>query len=154
MLLELFQWFEASPIAESARSAWLAPLIEVCHLVGLTVLTGAVGLMSLRLLGVSMTERSVSGVARDLWGWSVFGLVLQLASGLVLFTSESVRWYYSVPFWTKMTLILVGVLFHFTIYRAVTRRDDLQPLVYRLTGAFTLLVWFGVGVGGRALTTL
>ena len=53
-----------------------------------------------------------------------------------------------------MTLILIGVLFHFTIYKSVTHRDDLQPLAYRLTGVFTLLVWLGVGLGGRALTTL
>jgi len=80
--------------------------------------------------------------------------VMQVTSGLVLFTSESVRWYYSVPFWTKMTLLLFAILFHFTIYRNVTRRDDLQPVHYRLTGALALTLWFGVGVGGRALTTL
>jgi hypothetical protein len=154
MILQFFQWCEASPFAAGMRSAIMAPLIEVFHLVGLTMLTGAIGVMSLRLLGLSMTRRSISDVARDLWGWSVFGLVLQLASGAVLFTSESVRWYYSVPFWTKMTLILIGVLFHFTIYKSVTHRDDLQPLAYRLTGVFTLLVWLGVGLGGRALTTL
>jgi hypothetical protein len=53
-----------------------------------------------------------------------------------------------------MTLILIGTIFHFTVYRAVTRRDDLAPITYRLTGAFALAVWFGVGVGGRALTIL
>jgi hypothetical protein len=154
MVLQFFQWCEKSPIAAAAQSSWLAPLIEVFHLLGLTMLIGAIGLVSLRLLGLVMTRQPVSEVAADLWGWSAFGLVLQLASGMVLFTSESVRWYYSVPFWTKMTLLCLAILFHFTIYRNVTRRDDLQPLQYRLTGAVALALWFGVGVGGRALTTL
>jgi len=153
MLLQLFQACEQSSMAGVIRSTWLAPLFEVFHLLGLTVLVGAIVLMSLRLLGLVMTSRPVSEIAAELWGWSVFGLITQLTSGFVLFTSESVRWYNSTPFWVKMTLFFVAVVFHFTIYRKVTRRDDLAPSAYRLTAALALTLWFGIGVGGRALTT-
>jgi hypothetical protein len=153
MLLQLFQRCEQSSMAGIIRSTWLAPVFEVFHLLGLTVLVGAIVLMSLRLLGLVMTSRPVSEIAGELWGWSVLGLLVQLASGFVLFTSESTRWYSSGPFWAKMTFLFLAILFHFTIYRKVTRRDDLAPTVYRLTGALALTLWFGVGVGGRALTT-
>lgn len=152
MLLQLFQWFEQSPMAAIVRSSWLASLVEVLHLLGLTVLVGAIVLMSLRLLGLVMTSRPVSEIAGELWGWTVVGLIAQLTSGVLLFTSESVRWYSSGPFWVKMTFLFLAILFHFTIYRKVTRRDDLAPLVYRLTGALALTLWFAVGIGGRALT--
>lgn len=154
MVLTLFRWCEASSVAQIARSAWLAPLVEVLHLLGLIVLVGGVALVSLRLLGLAMTDRPVSAVAEDVWNWTVYGLILQLASGATLFTSESVRWYFSDAFWTKMSLLSLAILFHFTMYRAVTRRDDLSPGMYRFTGALALAVWLGVGVGGRALTTL
>jgi hypothetical protein len=154
MVLKFFQWCQDSSLATIAGSSWLAPLVEVIHLLGLTILVGAIVLVSLRLLGLLMTSRPVSEIAGDLWPWTVVGLMMQLASGAVLFASESVRWYWSDAFWVKMTFLLLAILFHFTIYHRVTRRDDLTPLVYRLTGAVALTLWFGVGVGGRALTTL
>lgn len=155
MLLPLFEWCERSSItAAIAQSRWLVSLVEVLHLIGLTVLVGAIVVVSLRLLGVAMTRRRVSEVAGELWGWTVFGLITQLTSGLALFSTQSVRWYYSGPFWVKMTLVFLAIVFHFTIYRKVTRRDDLGPLPYRLTAALALTLWFGIGVGGRALTTL
>ena len=154
MLLPLFQWFEKSPIAAIGRSTLLAPLVEVLHLLGLTMLIGAIVVVSLRLFGLVMTRRPVSEVAGELWSWTVLALITQLMSGLTLFATDSVRWYSSGPFWVKMTFLFLAILFHFTIYRKVTRRDDLGPLVYRATGALALTLWFGVGVGGRALTTL
>jgi hypothetical protein len=154
MVLRFFQWCQESSVATIAGSSWLAPLVEVIHLLGLTILVGAIVLVSLRLLGLLMTNRPVSEIAGDLWPWTVLGLIMQLASGAVLFASESVRWYWSDAFWVKMTFLLLAILFHFTIYHWVTRRDDLTPLAYRLTGAVALTLWFGVGVGGRALTTL
>src|SRR5258708_2062 len=117
MLLQLFQWCQQSSIAAIVRSTWLASLFEVIHLLGLTVLVGAIVLTSLRLLGLVMTSRPVSEIAGDLWGWTVLGLITQVTSGVVLFTSESVRWYSSVPFWVKMSLLFLAILFHFTIYR-------------------------------------
>jgi hypothetical protein len=154
MVLRFFLWYQESPIAQATNASWFALLIEVLHVLGLTILTGAIVLVSLRLLGASMTRRPVSEVAGELWKWSIIGLGLQLASGAVLFSAQTIRWYDSVPFWTKMTLVLIGIVFHFTVYRMVTRRDDLRPLTYRLTGAFALLIWFGVGISGRAITFL
>ena len=154
MVLRFFQWYEQSPVAQATHASWFALLIEMLHVFGLTILTGAIVLVSLRLLGASMTRRPVSEVAGELWKWSIIGLGVQLASGAVLLSSQTVRWYDSVPFWTKMTLVLIGILFHFTVYRMVTQRDDLQPLTYRLTGAFALVIWFSVGISGRAITFL
>lgn len=155
MLLPLFEWCEKNAVtAAIMQSWWMTSVLEVFHLIGLTMLVGAVVVVSLRLMGLAMTRRPVSEVAGELWSWTVLGLVLQLSSGLALFTAESVRWYHSGPFWVKMTLLFMAIAFHFTVYRRVTRRDDVTPLMCRLTGAFALALWLGVGVGGRALTTL
>ncbi len=49
--LELFQWFYATPIAETIRnSTWLFPVIEAFHLLGLGLTVGSVLLVELRLL--------------------------------------------------------------------------------------------------------
>jgi hypothetical protein len=106
------------------------------------------------MFGVAMTSRPVPEVAGELWNWTLFGLTLQMGSGLMLFMSEAVRWYHSGPFLAKMTFLFLAILFHFTIYRRVTRRNDLRPAAYRLTGALALSLWFSVGLAGRAITNL
>ena len=48
--LELFQWFYATPIAETIRnSTWLFPVIEAFHLLGLGLTVGSVLLVELRV---------------------------------------------------------------------------------------------------------
>ena len=80
MVLRFFQWCQDSSVATIAASSWLAPVVEVVHLVGLTMLVGAIVLVSLRLLGLLMTSRPVSEIAADLWPWTVLGLLMQLAN--------------------------------------------------------------------------
>jgi hypothetical protein len=155
MLRPLFEWCEKSAFtAMMTRSTWLVPCFDVLHVIGLTVLIGSVVVVSLRLLGVMMPRRPVSEVAGELWVWTMLGLITQVTSGLALFATESVRWYNSGPFWVKMTFLFLAIVFHFTFFRNVTGRDDAGPLARRLTAAVALTLWFGVGVGGRAITNL
>src|SRR5438067_437463 len=83
MVLRFFQWCQDSSLATIAGSSWLAPLVVVLRLLGRTMLVGGVALVSLRLLGLLMTSRSVSEIAAGLWPWTVLGLITQLASGAV-----------------------------------------------------------------------
>jgi hypothetical protein len=50
-----------------------------------------------------------------------------------------------------MQLLGVAIVFHFTLFSAVTRRDDAHPALRGLTGILALFLWFGVGVAGRAI---
>jgi hypothetical protein len=155
MMLPLFEWLEKSPlIAVIMGSTWLVSIVELSHLLGLTILVGSVVVVSLRMFGVVMTRMPLSEVAGELWNWALFGMILQLTSGLLLFMSEAVRWYHSGPFLVKMTCLFLALLFHFTIYRRVTGRNDLRPVVYRTTGALALTLWLSVGLAGRAITNL
>ncbi len=70
----------------------------------------------------------------------------------MLFMSEAVRWCTADR--SSENDAILALLFHFTTYRRVTRRDDLRPVVYRLTGALALMLWFSVGLAGRAITNL
>jgi hypothetical protein len=132
-------------------STWGFAIIEILHLFGLVLLLGGVFVMSLRLLGLIMTDRPVSRVADDLSPWTLVGLATMLATGLSLWASEALRMYDSPPFWFKMSFLLAALVFHFTVYRAVSRRDEVQPVVRGLAGGVGLLLWFGVGFCGRII---
>ncbi len=54
-------------------------------------------------------------------------------------------------FQLKMLFLLLAIVFTFTVYRRVTSRNDSPAVVRWLMAVVSLLLWTGVGLGGRAL---
>jgi hypothetical protein len=150
-LLDAFQWCEHSAIGETIRnSVWLFPAIEAFHLVGLGLTAGAVLIVDLRLLGLGLRTRPVSEIAKEADPWLRGSIILMFASGIPLFVSESTKCYYSSAFWIKMASLFLAILFTFTLQRRVVMRDESAPAVSgKLAAVVSLLLWAGVGWGGR-----
>jgi hypothetical protein len=152
MWLPLFQALEASALAEAIRaSLWLFPVIEAFHLVGLAVIGGAVLVVDFRLLGLGLRTHPTARLARDMQPWVVGSLIVMVASGVPLFTSEAIKCYYSFAFWTKMTALLLAVAFTFTVRRSVIFAADgrFAPWVHKAVAIASVSLWSMVGWGGR-----
>ena len=152
MLLPYFQALENSSIGEAIRqSVWLFPFIEAFHLLALAVIGGAVLLVDFRLLGLGLKRQPVAVLAKDAYPWLIGSLMIMLASGVLLFLSESIKCYYSFAFWTKMTALALAILFTFTIRRRVTLADETRvgPFWSRAVALTSILLWSTVGWGGR-----
>ena len=152
MLLPLFQSLEDSAIGEAIRSSlWLFPVVEAFHLVGLAIIGGAILVVDFRLLGLGLHSHPVSRLARDTQPWVIGSLVLMILSGFPLFLSEAIKCYYSFAFWTKMTSLLLAIVFTFTVRRYVAFAPDgrFSPARNRAVAIASLLLWSTVGWGGR-----
>src|ERR1700732_572633 len=124
-LLEFFQWCEQSAIGDAIRrSAWLFPVIEAIHLLGLGLIGGAVLVVDLRLLGLGLRRQSVAQLARDAQPWLIGSLLLMITTGSLLFMSEAIKCYYHPAFWVKMTSLFLAIVFTFTVHRKVTIADE------------------------------
>jgi uncharacterized membrane protein YhdT len=151
-LLTFFQWCEASGIGETIRkSSWLFPVIEAIHLLGLGVIGGAVLVVDLRLLGLGLKRQPVAQLTRDAQPWLVGSLVLMIITGGLLFLSEAIKCYYHDAFWFKMSCLFLAIVFTFTIQRKVTMSDEtrLSPVWSKVVAVVSVLLWAGVGIGGR-----
>jgi|SRR5262245_12020468 len=151
-LLPFFEWCYQTTIGQTIRdSTWLFPLIEAFHLVGLGITAGAVLIVDLRLLGAGLYRQPVAQLSADVEPWLLGSVNLMFASGIPLFLSESIKCYYSFPFWVKMTSLFLVLVFTFTVRRRVTRTGVSvdRPLLGRLTALVSLALWFGVAWGGR-----
>jgi hypothetical protein len=151
-LLTFFQWCEASGIGETIRkSSWLFPVIEAIHLLGLGVIGGAVLVVDLRLLGLGLKRQSAAQLTRDAQPWLVGSLVLMIITGGLLFLSEAIKCYYHDAFWFKMTCLFLAIVFTFTIQRKVTMSGEtrLSPVWSKVVAIVSVLLWAGVGIGGR-----
>jgi hypothetical protein len=148
-LLPLFQWFEATTLGTAVReSLWLFPAIQCGHLLALALLGGTVLVLDLRLLGLGLHNEPVPELARKVHPWMAGALIAIVATGIPMFLSESLKCYYSPPFWYKMTLLAMAVVFAFTVRRRVVAGPP-RTVLYRVTGVVSLTLWFGVGFSGR-----
>ena len=131
------------------RIAWLF----IFHTLGLTLLLGTLVVANLRLFGLVFRREPVAELARDLDPLTVIGLCLTLTSGALIFTGGAPNYYIVEWFRTKMILLVLALLFHFSVFRKMIRADEgrFHPILTRLSGAVALLLWFGVGIAGRAI---
>lgn len=151
-LLPFFEWCENVGVGQAIRiSDWLFPVIEGFHLLGLCVIGGAILLVDMRLLGLGLRRQPIAELARDTRPFLIGSLVVMLVTGLLLFSSEAVKCYYSFAFWFKMTSLALAIIFTFTVRQRVTLMDDarISPLKARIVALVSLALWSGVGWGGR-----
>ncbi|MDP7218322.1 MAG: hypothetical protein QF565_02510 [Arenicellales bacterium] len=151
-LLPLFEWSGQTAVGIAmSGSVWMFPVIQCLHLLALAILGGTVLVVDLRLLGLGLRHQPVSQLAHDIQPWLVGSLLVMLATGVLLLTSDTLRVYYSPPFWWKMQFLLLAMLFTFTVRQKVVRSDAarIPPLLGRLVAVVSLSLWFGVGLSGR-----
>lgn len=151
MLLPFFRWADHTAVAVFIRdSTWIFALLEVFHLFGLTLLLGTLTVIALRMCNLGMTSQTLPEVASDTYPFMIGGMAVSIGSGLLLFVSEALKCYSSVPFFIKMSLLFAGLVFTFTFQRRLTQAEQPSSAA-KFAAVFSLAMWFGVGLAGRAI---
>ena len=149
-LLPFFEWCEATAIGHAIRdSAWLFPVIEAVHLLGLSALGGSLLVLDLRMLGLGLRRQSIVELATHTESWLLGSIAVMIVTGTALFLSESVKCYYNQAFWLKITTLPVAVLFTLTIRRRVALAGTNATLRTRLVAVVSLTLWLTVAAAGR-----
>ena len=151
-LLPFFEWCENVGVGQAIRiSDWLFPVIEGFHLLGLCVIGGAILVVDMRLLGLGLRRQPIAELASDARPFVIGSLAVMLVTGLLLFSSEAVKCYYSFAFWFKMTSLTLAIIFTFTVRQRVTLADEgrIGPIKARIVALVSLALWSSVGWGGR-----
>jgi hypothetical protein len=128
-------------------SALIFPVLECIHITGFAVLVGTIAIVDFRLLGVGMRRQAPSEVARDLGPWTLLGLVLVLLSGPLLFSSDPDMYYLNYAFQAKMVLLLLAIIFQYTIHRKVALSDR-SGAGTKAVACISLALWASVIFGG------
>ena len=152
--LQFLRWLGHTPVANAINdSEWLFPVIESIHIMGLAVLVGTVVIADFRLLGITLQDRPVARIARDLGPWTLAGMAMMLTTGPLMLSAEPERGYDNPAFSFKMCFLLVALVNHFTLHRRATmsQRASGATLGGKLAACFSLLLWTGVILGGRAI---
>ena len=151
-LLEFCQWLQFSPPLVAMRSSpWLFPVIATIHLMGLSVLGGAVLLVDLRLLGLGLRRQPVAQLARDAERWLFRSLLVMVVTGIPLFMCFATKYYYLTFFWVKMASLVLVVAFTVSVRRKVVMAEEtrMNPAWGRVVALVSLSLWTTVALGGR-----
>ena len=150
MLLPFFEWAEATGLGRIIReSLWAFPVVEAFHLVGLSLLGGALLVVDLRLLGWGLTDGTIADLNRQARPWLLAAVVIMLGTGVLLFLSEAIKCYYNTAFWVKISTLPFALAFTLTVKERFARSATYTSATSQWVGAADLLLWFIVAAGGR-----
>lgn len=147
-------WCDQSTFGNAIRnSKWLFPFVEIFHLLALGTFGGTILLINLRALGLRFRNDRVSDIASQAEPWMIFSLVVMLASGFLLFSSEAMRMYFNLAFRFKMVCLLAALVFTFTLYRKLMTAEQAQISTrkLKLAALLSITLWSGVALAGRAI---
>src|SRR5581483_3892447 len=151
-LLPFFQWCDATWLSREIRaSTWQFAILEMVHLLGLTVLLGSLWVIDMRLFGLGMKRQKTGDLAKNLNAWIWAGLLVMVSSGVLLFFGEPMKLFGSPSFFVKMTLLALALLLQFTLFRSVTSDQHVPSALDKVVGSLSLVLWFGVGLAGRGI---
>jgi len=123
------------------------PVLECFHILGFAMTIGTIALVDFRLLGFGLLRQKAPDLAKALAPWTWFGLVTVLLSGPLLFSSDPDMYYLNRSFQIKMVLLLLAIVFHFTIRRKLLR-GELSTGLNGLVAGISLALWTSVIFGG------
>ena len=106
----MLEWLESFAVAVWLRespSVWSFPTVLTLHTAGLAVLVGASWVLDLRLLGISRHVPLSS--FRWVFPAVAVGLFVNVVTGVLLFFKNATTWGTAIPFYIKMTLVVVSV---------------------------------------------
>ena len=157
-VLRFLEWLQSTPWSVALlESLYVWPLVESTHVLSLGLFVGTAVMMDLRLLGVTMKRVPVSHITRRMLPWTRAGLVVMMATGLLLLYSNPVRYYHNIFFRIKVILlVLAGLnawLFHVRIHRSVEEwdLDPEPPRAARVAATVSLIAWAFIVVTGRLI---
>ena len=156
-LNRLWQMSYDSKLLDVVRNSHDAiPIIQAFHLFGITLLLGSMVILNFRMLGIGLGQIRLAVVAKQVWSWGTAGLLLAIATGFLVFVVDPARYAANYSFRSKMSLLVIAILFQYTIYRRVVRAEAgaVEPRRLLVVPILSLLLWFGVGWAGRAIAFL
>lgn len=153
--MSILEWLYDSAAADLIRaSLWGYPITLTIHGIGMGIVVGLLLVVNLRLLGY-FRNISIQGLPK-LWGWAVFGFIINLISGLLLFVADAPNFATNWAFLLKILMIVIGVVIAFLLKTAPVFKniqnlnaEAVAGTKGRILAVTSLLVWLLAIIFGR-----
>jgi len=154
-LLPFLRWIGGTPVARAIDEVkWAFPVIESIHILGMALLAGTIAAVDLRMLGMGLRSRTAPELARELQPWTRLGLGVMVVTGLLLFSTDPIRYSANPAFAFKMRALLAAVVVYFPLYRGASLARKLSTTRWgKPVACLSLALWMAVIVAARWIAT-
>jgi hypothetical protein len=152
-LRPVFEWLDTTSFSHFLQnSTYTFPIVEVVHLLGLTMIVGAQGAVCLRLLGFGM-KRPASELYQGLAAWSWIGMAIVVSTGLTMVVAEPIKLSVNIAFPYKLLFIICSALVYFFGYLSIVKpgRAEANPMTAKAIAVVLQICLLGAGVAGRSI---
>ena len=159
-MYEMMALVEASFFAEALRNlgVWTYGIVNLAHIIGISLLFGAIAILDLRLLRLWQTI-PVDTIATITIPVAVTGAGVAIPSGLSMFAINATQYHGNPFFYLKLPILILALSNVIVVTRLAAWRRAVSgsPLargdstVLFCAGAFSLLSWSSVLVCGRMI---
>lgn len=126
---------------------WAFPLTECFHITSFALSIGTIMLVDLRLTGLALMSATPAQLLKRTGLWTLVGLVIVIFSGLLIFSSDPIRYIYNTGFQWKMAALVIAIVYNYTVHRKVAL-SDASPGTQKFAGWLSFLLWICVPFGG------
>jgi hypothetical protein len=158
LLINLANWIASTRLSLLFQATeGLVATSQSIHILALSVVFVSGLMISLRLLGVGASGRSVSRLAQTLLPWMRWSLTVLLLTGLLQLIAEPVRELGNTLFWLKMGMLVcvlaLSVWFARTVRARAATWDSAvtRPASARLFAVASLILWVSIILCGRLI---
>lgn len=123
-------------------NAYLFPVLEMAHFVGLCLLFGSLIVVDLRVVGFakSVPIQRVEAFVR----FALIGFAINLMSGALFVIGDSDRYLVNIAFWAKMGLIVLAGLNTAYFVKRIKPQMDMGVASTRLTNGARTVAWLSL----------
>ena len=129
------------------NNEWSFPLFECIHIAMFAVSIGTIAVVDFRLLGLTLRKQSPIELLKGTSLWTLIGLIVVITTGLVIFSSDPVRYYYNPAMRYKLIALVVAIIYNYTIHRKAIL-SKAGPLVSGVVAVVSLALWISIVFAG------
>jgi len=157
-MLALSDWIADSSLSLAIRKTfWLIPIIQITHIVAITMIVTAAVMIGARIAGLASRTQTVQETGQRFLPWIWAGLIVLAPTGTVLIIAEPQRTLGNATFWWKMAMLLVAVVltawFQLSLHHDAEAWEDRgqKATARRIFAASSILLWIGIVATGRLI---
>ncbi|MBC6905167.1 hypothetical protein DWB84_06795 [Saccharophagus sp. K07] len=151
--IDLFKAVQGSDIAIAFGNA---PLVfgiaaQLFHISGIVLILTPTLLVALRIAGTGLVDYSAAQLERKSRVYVATGLLFVVFSGLFMLIPSATLYQPNPAFQLKLILLPVALAFHYGFLARIAKEEFSQKWLAKIIALFMALLWFAVGMAGRAI---
>ena len=147
-VLACSRWLENTPWGVTVRdSAWMYPVIQWIHFVGLSIWLGTTFTVDLRLMGVGKRRQTAAELSNGLFTWNWIGFSVAVLGGFLSFSAEATTYVQNAAFGLKLGVLTpLGLIWHLVVQKNIgawTQPEQVSA-IGKWAGLIEFLLWISV----------